>query len=59
MCQNKSKFVNFKVNIKFLGQKIGCPIIFVRTTMLDSQPVTVSVILGSSCNEAFHRTMLQ
>jgi len=27
--------------------------------MLDSQPVTISVVLDSWCSEAFHRTMLQ
>jgi len=33
--------------------------IFVRTAMLDSQPVTMSVVLDSWYSEAFHRTMLQ
>jgi len=27
--------------------------------MLDSQPVTMSVVLDSWCSEALHRTMLQ
>jgi len=33
-------------------------IIFVRNAMLDSQPVTISVVLDSWCSEALHRTML-
>ena len=33
-------------------------IIFVRTAVLDSQPVTTSVVLDSCCSEALHRTML-
>jgi len=45
----------------FLGQKICCPIIFVRTAVLDSQPNQSqsqwSWIIW--CSEAFHRTMLQ
>jgi len=33
-------------------------IIFVRNAMLDSQPVTNSMVLHSWCSEALHRTML-
>jgi len=30
----------------------------VRTAMLDSQTLTVSIVLDSGCSEALHRTML-
>ena len=33
-------------------------IIFVRTAVLDSQPVTISVVLDSWCSKMLHRTML-
>jgi len=33
-------------------------IIFVRTAILDSQPVTISVVWDSLCSEALNRTML-
>jgi len=33
-------------------------IIFVKTTMFDSQPVTISVVLDSWCSEVLHRTTL-
>jgi len=54
----KSNFTNYSQNFKFLGQKIGCPIIFMRTALLDFQPVTISLVLNSLCSEAIHRTML-
>jgi len=33
-------------------------LIFVRTVMLDSQPVTISMVLHSLCKEALQITML-
>jgi len=56
--QKKSKFANYSQNFKFLGEKICCPIILVRTALLDSQPVTISVVMDSWCSEVLHRTML-
>ena len=42
-----------------LDSKNTCTfVIFVRTTMLHSQPLTISVVLDICCSETLHRTML-
>jgi len=46
-------------HFKHKTQRNTCKlIIFVRTAMLDSQPVTFCLALDSQCSEALHRTML-
>jgi len=49
----------FILNIRLNKIPAQCTfIILVRTATLDSQPVTISVVLDSWCSEALHRTML-
>jgi len=59
LCVKVSLLFYLILNIRLNKTLAQCTfIIFVRTAMLDTQPVTISVVMDSWCSEALHRTML-